>query len=273
MIKQKKLWALGLACSMMLGTCMTSYANFHWEVEDGKALGSATITLIDFDGIPYQQEAVIISDGAVVTFTELDYFADYGETVYDYNGNCIGGALGLAVDAGLGVDPGVSFQYPIHSNMWVEKEYNTSGIDEAGVFEIGTQEYAANGAYLDTRWRQCFVINGKFNPALMSNVQWFDTADTAADPNTAPDTTTDTTTDTSADTTKSSHRSSDMVYFWKCDSVGWWLEAIDGSYMVNSWYLSPASGLWYYMGPNGYMLTDTITPDGYYVNADGVWVF
>ena len=33
-----------------------------------------------------------------------------------------------------------------------------------------------------------------------------------------------------------------------------------------------ASSLWYYMGADGYMLTDTTTPDGYYVNADGVWV-
>ncbi|NBH35884.1 hypothetical protein D3Z58_20645 [Clostridiaceae bacterium] len=58
---------------------------------------------------------------------------------------------------------------------------------------------------------------------------------------------------------------------WKQDSKGWWVERPDGSYLVNEWYQSPESGLWYYMGADGYMLTNTITPDGYTVNADGVW--
>ena len=46
---------------------------------------------------------------------------------------------------------------------------------------------------------------------------------------------------------------------WKEDSKGWWVQ-------------SPESGLYYYLGADGYMLCDTITPDGFYVNADGVWV-
>lgn len=82
---------------------------------------------------------------------------------------------------------------------------------------------------------------------------------------------------------------------WAQDAHGWWIQYSDGTYMVNDWYQSPASGLWYYMGADGYMLenawhqspvsglwyylgadgamlTNTITPDGYTVNADGVWV-
>ena len=59
---------------------------------------------------------------------------------------------------------------------------------------------------------------------------------------------------------------------WKQDMKGWWVENEDGSYLTNQWYQSPASGLWYYMGADGYMLTSTTTPDGYTVNADGVWV-
>jgi len=59
---------------------------------------------------------------------------------------------------------------------------------------------------------------------------------------------------------------------WKQDAKGWWVEKPDGSYMVNEWYQSPSNGLWYYMGADGYMLTNTTTPDGYQVNADGVWV-
>ncbi len=58
---------------------------------------------------------------------------------------------------------------------------------------------------------------------------------------------------------------------WKQDSIGWWVENEDGSYLKNQWYQSPESGLWYYMGTDGYMLTNTTTPDGYLVNADGVW--
>ena len=59
---------------------------------------------------------------------------------------------------------------------------------------------------------------------------------------------------------------------WKQDAKGWWVERPDGSYLVNEWFQSPASGLWYYMGADGYMLTNTTTPDGYKVNSDGVWV-
>lgn len=58
---------------------------------------------------------------------------------------------------------------------------------------------------------------------------------------------------------------------WKSDAKGWWVENDDGSYLVNQWYLSPSSGLWYYMGDDGYMLTNKVTPDGCYVDANGVW--
>ncbi len=58
---------------------------------------------------------------------------------------------------------------------------------------------------------------------------------------------------------------------WRQDTKGWWVENEDGSYLTNQWYQSPASGLWYYMGADGYILTNTTTPDGYVVNADGVW--
>lgn len=59
---------------------------------------------------------------------------------------------------------------------------------------------------------------------------------------------------------------------WKSDDKGWWIGFADGSYLKDQWYLSPDSGLWYYMGADGYMLTNTTTPDGYTVNGDGVWV-
>ncbi len=57
---------------------------------------------------------------------------------------------------------------------------------------------------------------------------------------------------------------------WKSDSKGWWVERPDGSCLRNEWY--DDNGKWYYMGADGYMLTNTTTPDGYKVNAEGVWV-
>lgn len=59
---------------------------------------------------------------------------------------------------------------------------------------------------------------------------------------------------------------------WKQDQKGWWLEKPDGTYLTDAWYRSPESGLWYYMGSDGYMLTNTTTPDNFKVDANGVWV-
>lgn len=57
---------------------------------------------------------------------------------------------------------------------------------------------------------------------------------------------------------------------WKQDAKGWWVENPNGTYLTNQWFES--NGKWYYMGADGYMLINTTTPDGYTVNADGVWV-
>lgn len=64
---------------------------------------------------------------------------------------------------------------------------------------------------------------------------------------------------------------------WRQDSKGWWYQADDGSYPASSWHLidSDGDGLVenYYFDSNGYLLTDTITPDGFQVNEDGAWVY
>ncbi|MFR5600981.1 MAG: N-acetylmuramoyl-L-alanine amidase family protein [Lachnospiraceae bacterium] len=77
---------------------------------------------------------------------------------------------------------------------------------------------------------------------------------------------------------------------WIEDSAGWWYRNQDGSYPANAWqeiegkwYFFNGSGYmvtgwvntndkWYYCGTDGAMLTNTVTPDGYQVNAEGVWV-
>ena len=77
---------------------------------------------------------------------------------------------------------------------------------------------------------------------------------------------------------------------WLKDNTGWWYCNADRSYTTNGWqyidnlwYCFDENGYmktgwilykdaWYYCGESGAMLVNTTTPDGYYVNGDGVWV-
>lgn len=78
---------------------------------------------------------------------------------------------------------------------------------------------------------------------------------------------------------------------WIQDNVGWWYRFSDGSYPTNGWlqingiwycfdsvgYMRTgwiqAGSAWYYCDTNsGAMLVNTRTPDGYYVDANGVWI-
>lgn len=57
---------------------------------------------------------------------------------------------------------------------------------------------------------------------------------------------------------------------WMPDSVGWWYQNTDGSYLKSGWYW--IDGCCYYFNSNGYILTDTTAPDGSAVNSDGAWI-
>ena len=77
---------------------------------------------------------------------------------------------------------------------------------------------------------------------------------------------------------------------WNQDNVGWWWLDTDGTYPVNQWryidnvwyffdqtgYMKTGwiswNGAWYYCDASGAMLTNTTTPDGYYVDGNGVCV-
>jgi len=80
-----------------------------------------------------------------------------------------------------------------------------------------------------------------------------------------------------------------MVTGWQMVDNKWYLFATDGSmlagwqYVNNKWYfMKPdgtmvtgwllVNGKYYYLDISGMLLTNTTTPDGYQVNADGVWV-
>lgn len=51
----------------------------------------------------------------------------------------------------------------------------------------------------------------------------------------------------------------------------WYYFQPDGSLAKNAWVQNSADQ-WFYVGSTGEMLRNTTTPDGNYVNADGVWV-
>ena len=62
--------------------------------------------------------------------------------------------------------------------------------------------------------------------------------------------------------------SGSMATGWVKDSGSWYYLKNSGS-MATGWVKD--SGKWYYLASSGNMLRNTRTPDGYYVDANGVW--
>ena len=62
---------------------------------------------------------------------------------------------------------------------------------------------------------------------------------------------------------------------WQHDGCGWWYDNGDGTYAQNEWRWLDAdrdgTAECYCFDRNGYLYTDTTTPDGSAVNADGAW--
>lgn len=56
---------------------------------------------------------------------------------------------------------------------------------------------------------------------------------------------------------------------WKHNDDQWWYQYDDGSYPVEKW--QEIDGRQYYFDGNGYMLSNTITPDGFRVGKDGTF--
>ena len=61
-----------------------------------------------------------------------------------------------------------------------------------------------------------------------------------------------------------------VVEGWQNNGYGWWYQRANGTYPSNEWEI--INGIWYYFDSNGYMLADTTTPDGYYVDENGAWI-
>jgi hypothetical protein len=87
-----------------------------------------------------------------------------------------------------------------------------------------------------------------------------------------------------------SSQTSSTTGAWLKDNTGWWYCYPNKTYPRNTWlnlngnwYYFGDNGylymnkwvlwnnLWYYCGSNGVMLRDTYTPDGYWVDSNGVW--
>jgi uncharacterized protein YkwD len=59
---------------------------------------------------------------------------------------------------------------------------------------------------------------------------------------------------------------------WKNDPNGWWYDNGDNTYMANGWFQDvERDGAWYYFDSRGYIIVNALTPDGYYVDANGRW--
>ena len=56
---------------------------------------------------------------------------------------------------------------------------------------------------------------------------------------------------------------------WQQNTTGWWYQEDNGTYPTNTWKW--IDGKCYYFDGNGYMLSNTTTPDGYTVDASGAW--
>ena len=57
---------------------------------------------------------------------------------------------------------------------------------------------------------------------------------------------------------------------WQESAGSWRYRQADGTYVTNGWFQAPDSK-WYYFDANSIMLANTITPDGYHVDASGAW--
>lgn len=59
---------------------------------------------------------------------------------------------------------------------------------------------------------------------------------------------------------------------WEQQGSVWRFRCLNGTYISNSWLESLSElGAFYYVGSDGVMLTNSKTPDGYDVDANGLW--
>jgi len=265
-MSKKALTVLGLSGVLALGACMTSFAQ-----SDGTINYSDTFTKGEEVGA-YVED--VYSSAAVNVFTNKNFTLSIDKDNFFKNHF-----------TNLNIE-----NYNVHSYVWIAF-INENGILEpitknpytelnVDIKEVSSGVYSLEG--LDIKENVIYAamadVSGDIKPSTyhgsgnagggaFSGVEpsYFKIVSS----NTAN--TNSTTANTTTNTSNNSDGSS-VYYYWEHNNIGWWVQCSDGSYLRDQWYLSPASGLYFYLGSDGYMLTNTRTPDGYYVDSEGVWI-
>jgi len=247
---KKTLKIMALTAALSIVAASTAFAGFYYNIgETDTNYGDVEIGLTNPEGEKFQVTANVVSPGSTVTIEEKDYYSDWGINAYGTDGTYMG-TTGMGHDSinnGSELKPGESFTYVLNG----VEVYTNNGVEiiHPAVYCFYTMEIDENERVL---WDAVyFIIKGQLNENQIVNND-------------------SETRDSEAATHDGS--STESYFFWKQNHIGWWVQCSDGSYLQNQWYKDTNSGLWYYMGADGYMLTNCNTPDGCYVNADGVWV-
>ena len=146
------------------------------------------------------------------------------------------------------------------------------GYSEVEVKEVSEGVYSLEGLELKENWVYAIMVEITSAPGEHYGLSGCEGSYFMFTGTGEANTAGDTETNTDAGGNHSPGGDGGVYYYWKQNEIGLWVQSSDGTYLTNQWYRSPDSGLWYYLGADGYMLTNTVTPDGYTVNADGVWI-
>ena len=65
-------------------------------------------------------------------------------------------------------------------------------------------------------------------------------------------------------------RQENVINDWQSGESSYWYQEDDGTYPADAWKW--IDGRCYYFNQEGWMLSDTVTPDGYRVDAGGAWI-
>ena len=154
----KTLFAAGTLTALF---AFPALANFSWQVDnmDTDYVGTATVTLKDWEGNTYQETAPVVKSGAAVTFTELDASSEFYVSAYDTKGNPIADFGGTGISGAM--TRGSKFQYRL--DWETQKSLWGSAFDgQAAIFEIGAYDYGG------TVWQQKFIIDGACSSSILS---------------------------------------------------------------------------------------------------------
>lgn len=212
-----------------------------------------------------------------VTLNSLTGSGDYDLSVYDvhWDENQGQGYWEEAVDA----------------KRYEVKIYRGSSLQNSGTLTTTDTSYNFAG-YITRSGTYSFKVRAIYNSSYKG--EWTDSGEWYVDAETAREIkklgTGTTPGSSSSSTSTTGGPGNNATGAWLKDNVGWWYCNADRSYTVNNWqyinnkwyyfnergYMVTGWVLWknlyYYCGPNGDMLTNTWTPDGYYVDGNGVWV-